>query len=343
MLARPMSEVPTFRPPFWARGAVWQTLLAQLPFRTWGSRPVVDAEREEVVRLSHGISLQGIYSAVRTPPVRGLAILLSGWEGHARATYMVRTADSLYRAGFDVYRLTYPDHGDTHDLNEAVFHFGMLDKITEALHRIVGAIRTRPVLVVGFSMGGNLALNLACRGLPGLKGVFAVSPALNFAEAMTTLQKSVFHGPFLKLWKASLERKQKLFPGRFDFKEAAEAESVAEVAGDLLSLQGRIPSLADYASRYSVTARKLQQLMVPAHVITSVDDPIVGRANYEQFAGIERLGLHVQQAGGHVGFIDSLLGPAWYDRRMLELIDQVLTPRPRLLSTGAADAAPLPE
>jgi uncharacterized protein len=332
--------MPSFKPPWWARNPNVQTGLPQLPFRLWGKRAVVEAEREEIVRLSGGINVQGIYSAQRGGDVSGLCILLSGWEGHARATYMVRTAETLYRAGFDVYRLTYPDHGDTHDLNEAVFHFGMLDKVAEALHRIVTAIRTRPVLVVGFSMGGNLALNLAVRGLPGLKGVFAVSPALDFGKAMAVLQSSLFHGPFLKLWKTSLQRKQALFPKTHDFKSVESAGSVSEVAGDLLARQGKVPSFGDYASRYSLTPAKLKELAVPAYIVTSTDDPIVGTAPYEQFQGIERLTLDVQRHGGHVGFIDSLFGPAWYEGRVLEQIREVLKPRPFLRSTGAAAAAP---
>jgi predicted alpha/beta-fold hydrolase len=339
MLSPPMSEPPPFRPPFWGRSPILQTVLAQTRLRTWGKNEMVEREREEVVRLAHGISVQGIYSSARGTDCRGLAILLSGWEGHARSTYMLRTGRLLYRAGFDVYRITYPDHGDTHDLNEAVFHFGMLDKVTEALHRVVGSIRTRPVVVAGFSMGGNLALNVACRGLPGLKCAIAVSPAIDFARAMQTLQSSVFHNLFLKSWKGSLERKQKMFPHRYDFKKLEKAQSVSEVAGDLLRLEGGAPIFEDYVSRYSLTPAKLKQLMVPAHIIAAVDDPIVGKVDYQSFEGIDRLQLHIQARGGHVGFLQSLFGPAWYETRILELLNLALAPRAPV-SSQVVEAVP---
>jgi predicted alpha/beta-fold hydrolase len=336
-------EPPSFVPPFWARNAIVQTLVAQLPFRTWGKNEMVENERPEVVRLTTGINVEGIYSSIKGAAPKGLAILLSGWEGHARSPYMQRTGRSLYREGFEVFRLTYPDHGGTHDLNEAVFHFGMLDKVTEVLSRLVGTIRTRPVVVVGFSMGGNLALNVACRGLPGLKGVFAVSPPMDFARAMQTLESSVFHSTFLRQWKGSLERKQKLFPKSYDFKELDKKASVGQVADEVLSLAARAPSFADYASRYSLTPEKLRQLVVPAHVLTSTDDPMVGSVPYEQFEGNWRLHLHVQRYGGHVGFLTGLFKPAWYEVRIVELLRELLAPRPLLKSTGAAEAAPLPD
>lgn len=344
MLPRALPDEPIFTPPLWARGPVMQTLVPLLPFRTWGTNEMVRNEREEVVRLSHGVSVHGTYSAhTGGVEAKGLAIMLSGWEGHARSPYMLRTGRTLYREGYEVYRITYPDHGDTHDLNEAVFHFGMLDKIAEAIARIVGAIRTRPVVVLGFSMGGNVALNLACRGMPGMKAVVAVSPAFDFGVAMKTLQSSVFHSTFLKSWKSSLERKQSLFPQTHDFKGLSGVQTVGEVASDLVNRQGNVPSFEDYASRFSLTAEKLKQSMVPMHVITSTDDPIVGRFPHEKLAGIERLKLHLQTHGGHVGFIESLFGPAWYEQRIVELLKQALAPRPRLMSTGAAEGVPPPE
>lgn len=322
-----------FEPPWWARSPITQTLLTLLPMRVWGRNELVANEREEVLRLSQGVNLHGVFSAARSTDVRGLAILFTGWEGHARAAYMLRTGDALYRAGYDVYRITYPDHGDTQDLNEAVFQFGMLDKMAEAVARILGAVRTRPVALVGFSMGGNLALNLVARGLPGVKVVVAVSPAFDFGLAISTLEASIFHGKFLGSWKASLARKQALFPHRYNFDETVEgAESVTEIAGDLMVLEGRTPAFEDYVSRYALTPEKLRRSSVPMHVLASTDDPIVGKVDYAQFAGIERLTLHLQTHGGHVGFVPSLLGPAWYEAAIVELVSDALAPRPRVTS-----------
>jgi hypothetical protein len=298
-----------------------QTLLGMLPFRTWGRNEMLRRARPEVVRLSRGLSLQAFYSAQLGRDARGLAILLSGWEGHAGSPYMVSTGRTLYRHGYEVFRITYPDHGDTQDLNEAVFSFAMLDQIGEAIRLVAGAIRTRPLFLVGFSMGGNLALNLACQGLPGLKAAFAISPPMDLVRSLKTLETSVFHIGFLRSLKSSISRKQQLFPRRYNFDGLQHATRVGEVASDLLSSAGSKLALEEQAARYALTPAKLRTLTAPACLITSTDDPILGTAPYEDLRGIDRLSLHVQSHGGHVGFATGLLGRAWYEDLVLGGMD----------------------
>lgn len=302
-----------FRPFRWAPGPVAQTVLSQLPSPLNLRNEMAERARGEILRLSGGVSVEGLFTRHTDRDPIGLVVMLSGWEGHARSPYMLRAGRALYRAGHEIFRITYPDHGGTHDLNEAAFHFGMLDKMAEAIHRVAGSIRTRPLYVVGFSMGGNVALNLACRGLAGLRAVCAVSPAFDFGRAISALESSFFHRFFLGSWKASLVRKQALFPRHHDFATVQSAASVSEVARDLLSRSGDTRSFEEYTARYSLTADRLRQLTVPAHVLASLDDPIVGRTDYSAFEGVPNLFLNVQDRGGHVGFVRRPWGETYYE------------------------------
>ena len=311
---------PQFRPPRWARSGVAQTLLGMTPFRTWGRNEMLQRSRSEVVRLQRGLSLEAHYSAQVGRDARGLAILLSGWEGHSCSPYMVSTGRTLFRNGYEVFRITYPDHGDTQDLNEAVFSLAMLDQIGEAIRRVASAIRTRPLFVVGFSMGGNLALNLACQGLPGLKAVFAVSPPLDLARSLGALEQSVFKLGFLRSVKCSLDRKQRFFPRRYDFSDLQESGSVGEMAGGMLSLGSEV-ALEHHAARYALGPAKLRRLTAPAYVVTSTDDPVIGPGAYAELRGIDRLSLHVQERGGHVGFSLGLFRRAWYEDVLVQALE----------------------
>jgi len=60
-----------------------------------------------------GIRLQGLYSK-QASKSRGLAVLLHGWEGSVNSSYILANWARLYQAGFDVFRLNFRDHGDTH-------------------------------------------------------------------------------------------------------------------------------------------------------------------------------------------------------------------------------------
>ncbi len=79
-----------------------------------------------------GIRLQGLYS--RQPgDSKGLVVLLHGWEGSVNSNYVLANGARLFDAGFDVFRLNFRDHGDTHHLNHEIFHSCRLDEVVHAL------------------------------------------------------------------------------------------------------------------------------------------------------------------------------------------------------------------
>lgn len=317
-LARPAA----FDPPFWARNAVLQTLMGQLATRTWGANRMLDRAKGELIRLSGGITLQGFSSQLPSGQSKGLVLMLSGWEGSANAPYMLCTGRTLYDAGYEVFRLNHLDHGDTHELSEALFHFGMVDKMYDGLQWIVSQIRTRPVFLLGFSMGGNFALHIAQRGLPGLKGVIAISPALDLRASMKWLANSPFNARFLKLWKKSLEKKAELFPHRYNAEDFADAQDLESVALEVLQAQGRKVSFEDYTAHYSVTPEKLRGLKAQTHIVASSDDPVLGPADYAAFEGVPKLRVWVQRYGGHVGFVSHPWGRGWYEDLVLSMLSE---------------------
>ena len=90
----------------------------------------------------------------------GLALLLHGWEGSAESSYMRMTAARLLEAGFEVVRLNFRDHGDTHHLNQEIFHSNRLDEVVNAA---VEVARRFPPAV----RGGRLFAGRQFRPAPG--------------------------------------------------------------------------------------------------------------------------------------------------------------------------------
>ncbi|HEX2596708.1 MAG TPA: alpha/beta hydrolase, partial [Luteimonas sp.] len=87
---------------------------------------------EHLIDGGDGVRLQGVHSAVPGVTARGLALLLHGWEGSAESSYMRLTAAQLLQRGFEVFRLNFRDHGDSHHLNEALFHSNRIDEVVQA-------------------------------------------------------------------------------------------------------------------------------------------------------------------------------------------------------------------
>ena len=65
----------------------------------------------------------------------GQVILLHGWEGSADSTYILRTGNALYRRGYDIFRLNFRDHGDSHHLNRGIFYAVLLEEVFQAVRQ----------------------------------------------------------------------------------------------------------------------------------------------------------------------------------------------------------------
>ncbi len=188
-----------------------QSVLASTGPRRWlcaRLRRALDAAAvEHVLDCGGGVRLQGFHNAQRALAApRGLAVLLHGWEGSVHSTYLVRTAARLLREGFDVFRLNFRDHGDTHHLNHELFHSCRLDEVVGALHALAARWPSRPLALAGFSLGGNFALRAALRapdaGL-AIGGVVAVCPVVSPRAGLYALEGGprFYERYFLHKWR----------------------------------------------------------------------------------------------------------------------------------------------
>src|SRR6478672_12378423 len=117
---------PPYHAPWWLRSPHLQTLLGSSPWRRRRGAELLAStgamHSEHLVDGGEGVRLQGVHSVVPGVDPRGLALLLHGWEGSAESSYMRLTAAQFLQRGFAVFRLNFRDHGDSHHLNEALFH-----------------------------------------------------------------------------------------------------------------------------------------------------------------------------------------------------------------------------
>jgi predicted alpha/beta-fold hydrolase len=138
---------------------------------------------EHVLDCGDGVRLQGFHTQQRVADKpRALVILLHGWEGSAQSSYILNTTSRLLDDGCDVFRLNFRDHGETHHLNSELFHSCRIEEVVGAVKQIAQRFPERPLVIGGFSLGGNFALRVALRapaaGIP-LAWVFAVCPVIS--------------------------------------------------------------------------------------------------------------------------------------------------------------------
>jgi predicted alpha/beta-fold hydrolase len=307
-----------FLPPRWLRGPHLQSVLSSSPLRALRARrrlQLAGAIHEPVVLdAGAGVRLQGVHSAMPGAAPRGLVLLLHGWEGSVDSNYMRLTAARLLGTGFAVFRLNFRDHGDSHHLNEGIFHSNRIDEIVDAVRAIAARWPTRPMFAAGYSLGGNFALRLALRarshGLP-LQRVAVVCPLLDPARTMQAMETGLplYIRYFERKWRRSLARKRALFPAAHGFADDVLNLRMRALTEWMVLRHTDFATLDDYFDGYSVAGERLRTLPIPADILMSADDPVIPLRDFEQVAGFPNVHLEVAAHGGHCGFIEN----AWLD------------------------------
>lgn len=315
-----------FEPSWPLRHAHVQSALASFKPRNWplrGHRMARIATRHEL-DCGDGVRLLGYHSAQADGKPAGLAFLIHGWEGSHESVYLYSLACTLFDAGYNVFRLNLRDHGGTHALNEELFHSARIAEVLGALKAVSELDATRPLFVVGFSLGGNFALRLGLYGhrvgvAPALS--VGVCPAIVPGATLTALDSgpALFHRYFIDKWRKTLLAKQAAWPGKYDFSDIWPLTNFTEITARFVERYTEFGALEKYLASYTLTPDLLRASPAPLAIITAQDDPVVP---FRDFAGIEdRPGLRLlaPKFGGHCGFVEGFGLKGWAEHRILEL------------------------
>ncbi|MFT4180203.1 MAG: alpha/beta fold hydrolase [Thermomonas sp.] len=316
-----------FAPPAWLRSPHLQSVLSSSPLRARRAHQrlhAVDARHEPMlVDAGDGVRLQGVYSTPVTGQPHALVLLLHGWEGSVDSSYMRLTAASLLRAGFAVFRLNFRDHGDSHHLNEGLFHSNRIDEIVRAACEVSARWPCLPLHAAGYSLGGNFALRLALRapaaGLP-LQRVAAVCPVLDPARTMEQMENGLplYMRYFEHKWRRSLARKRELFPQAHGFADDVLKLRMRALTEWMVLRHTDFATLDDYFDGYSVAGERLRALALPADILMAADDPVIPLREFERVADYPQVQLELAAHGGHCGFIESASLDGYAERWVTE-------------------------
>ncbi len=329
----PTTTESPYRAPRWLRNPHIQTLLGSSSVRVLrGARELRNlgaVHAEHLVDAGSDIRLHGVHSTLPGRAPRGLALLLHGWEGSAESGYMRLTCARLLEQGFDVFRLNFRDHGETHHLNEDLFHSNRLEEVLQAaltVSRKWSSPRLLPMVLAGYSLGGNFALRVALHaprvGL-SLARVAAVCPALDPDRTTTAMEQglSLYERYFMRKWTRSLRRKRALFPELHAINETQlRVPSLRELTAWLVARHTEFVDVDAYFDGYRISGDRMAGLQVPADILTSADDPVIPIDDFRDWQLPGNATVEIAAHGGHCAFLHdaSLRGYAedWVAHRL---------------------------
>lgn len=334
-----------YRAPRWLRNPHVQTLLGSSPIRVLRGarelRKLGAVHEEHMVDAGGDIRLHGVHSTLPGRPPCGLALLLHGWEGSAESGYMRLTCARLLERGFDVFRLNFRDHGDTHHLNQDLFHSNRLEEVLQAaltVSRRWSSQPSLPMVLAGYSLGGNFALRVALHaprvGLR-LARVAAVCPALDPEHTTTAMERGLpaYERYFMRKWTRSLRRKRELFPEQHAItEEHLRGHRLRELTAWLVARHTDFADVDAYFDGYRISQDRMAGLLVPADILTSADDPVIPVDDFDGWQLPANATVEIAAHGGHCAFLHdaSLRGYAedWVAQRLSTALEPASVQHP---------------
>ncbi|MBT8442331.1 MAG: alpha/beta fold hydrolase [Gammaproteobacteria bacterium] len=320
-----------FKPPALLRDPHSQSIVARVGIRSARVRrraaELLAASEDIIADVGHGVRL-----LVHHTPPRGEgngkdAAMLHGWEGSAMATYVLSVSDRLWRQGYRIVRINLRDHGDSHHLNEELFHSCRLEEVVGAMRWTQREFPRDDLFLIGASLGGNFALRIAAgardSGLD-IRRVIAICPVLDPEQTMHALDHGsrIYQLYFMHRWRISLERKKAAFPQRFDFTRLEQFRTLEDMTDYFVHNYTEYPDLKTYLRGYALTGERLENLEVPSTMLLAEDDPVIPVASLERIARPDCLRIETTPHGGHCGFISDLKLNSWSDQFVVRELER---------------------
>jgi len=307
----------------WMKNPHIQTAWGSSKLRVLGKNPMLDRTRELIIDAGNGIRLLGCHSVQPANPSNGLTLLIHGWEGSCDSAYILSTGKYLFNKGYDIFRLNLRDHGNSHHLNEGLFHGALIEETSRAIQNIAALACGKPFYIVGFSLGGNFALRIALRQtadspIANLRHTVCISPPLDPYKATLAIDNGlpIYRYYFLRKWKRSLKKKQSLFPGKYDFKAIIRMRTCLEMTEAIMPYYPDYRDYRDYFNKYTLEDSQFKNLSTPVTVVIAEDDPVICAADYNKLSENDYLNILILKHGGHNGFFDSSPFDCWYEKKI---------------------------
>jgi predicted alpha/beta-fold hydrolase len=314
----------TFRPlPLLSNPHV-QTLLGH-----WLRGPACPApDRQQIVWLPDG---DGLLLYDNTPigwrPPGRIALLVHGLTGSHASMQVQWLAAYLLDRRVRVARMDLRGAGRGLALARGTYHGGRSEDVRAALEAVHAWSPTSPLLLLGVSLGDNLALKLAGESadnpVPNPTRVAAVAPPIDLERCAALLarpQNRIYEDNFTRDLMQQARRRQRYFP---DLPPARFPRRMSMRLFDDLYTAPRcgFADALDYYRRASA-ARLVPRIEVPALILTARDDPFIAVEPFEELRVPSHVVVRIQDHGGHIGFLgwDGAGGIRWAERRLVEWI-----------------------
>lgn len=233
-----------------------------------------------------------------------VVLLVHGLAGCHGSGYMVRLASRLVSNGIRCFRLDMRGTGAAAGRARKPGHAGRTDDLAIAIRYVADECPQAPLTLVGFSMGGNIALGTTVEAshtpIGNLTHCIAISPPVDLSRCCHELRRgtSRFYDQYLVRWMLKLWRQnggevpERTPTSIYDFDDRITAP-----------LSG-YRDAEDYYAHCS-SGPRLREISLPTTILTARDDPMVSYGAIAAADRSESVTLIATDSGGHLGYMSS--------------------------------------
>ncbi|HAA14562.1 MAG TPA: alpha/beta hydrolase, partial [Cytophagales bacterium] len=239
-----------------------------------------------------------------------LVVVTHGLEGSSDRHHAAGTAKALFAEGWDVCAWNCRSCSGEMNRQFRLYHHGETGDIHTVIQHALAQRAYRTVALVGYSMGGSIALrylaDFADQLHPSIKTGIAVSTPTDLKSSALELEKrgnGFYRRRFLRKLSKKLYVKAEQYPGRIDVERLAQVKTFEEFDTYFSAPMFGLRDADDFYATASVGPR-LPQLTVPSLLLNAANDPMLSESCYPTKLAKTHPYLHLEipTNGGHTGF-----------------------------------------
>ena len=245
-----------------------------------------------------------------------LVVLIHGLGGDEESPYIQTTTAWLLPRGYPVLHVNLRGAGPSRPLCRKQYHAGRTADLRDALLGLPESMTRNGLVVVGYSLGGNMVLKYAAE-YGGLRGVVSVSAPIDLAASSRRFlvgRNRPYHLYLLRLMKAEAlaakggvtDEERMLIP---------KLRTILEFDERLVAPRNGFAGADDYYAK-NHARQFLREIELPTLLIHACDDPWIPSEAYTHYSWSRNPWLQplLARGGGHLGFHGRGSRIPWHDR-----------------------------
>jgi len=288
------------------KNGLFNTLVASSPIREIQQKPLRKKLNRITSKQIFTSSNSQSIEIFETNLYKKKVIFFPGWLGHKDSKYLIPLADLLHINNFDIVRIHPIDHGDTEHLNKDFFRATDIQTLIEAVEFIGKKYQDNEIHLIGFSLGGNIALRIsACESINFLKSTVVISPVIDPEISMRAMDNTswILKKYFVNKWRRTLRRKMRLH-NISNVEESLRYKDLEKMTEFFTKNFSPHKNVKELFAGYAITQDTINQIKNNTLIYSSVDDPCVPIKPLYSLNQTNNVKFKPQQYGGHCGFID---------------------------------------